>query len=127
MIPRKHEAMYPGHPLTLAVIILAKYEGNIESAFAPKRDKGGGYHCPNALADNDIPGAGDCVYQALDLIRDVYKGRISPEKAIEHARKTWQHDRTYVGHADRLVPGQEQADALAGAFLTLARRVSHKK
>lgn len=74
MIP-KHEAVYPGHPLTLAVIILAKYEGNIESAFAPLRDKEGNFQCPNALADNDIPGAGDTVYQALDLIRDVYKGQ----------------------------------------------------
>lgn len=120
---------YPGHPCTLALLILRKYPHN-ESAHVPLP----GHSCPAALSDVDIPGAGGAVYKALDLIRHVRKGTLTPDAAIQWGIDGWREDRLGGDHRDRYPEGvAEEAkvvpllrEALAKVAPTSGSAAAHK-
>ena len=117
-IPLRRHVVYPGHPLVIATFILAKYGDDLSRAF----EYAGvisDFRCPAALADNDIPGAGDCVSSALDLLHRIMKGERSPADSIEFAHKRWTAERQDCGYRDRLEPGEAQAKAIEPDFLEL--------
>jgi hypothetical protein len=70
--------VYPGHPVALAVLIMAKYP-SLEAAET-------GSHCA-ALSDQDIPGAGGNVWMALDLLRMCRQVPVS--EALELIERRW--------------------------------------
>lgn len=89
---------YPGHPCTLALLVLRKYP-QIAAAFKPTE-----HVFPEALGDSDIPCAGSAVYQALDLIRYVRNGTLTPAAAIQWGVDRWKVDASGV-YADRYEEG----------------------
>jgi len=118
MIPdREVGTVYPGHPLTIASFILRKYEGQLDVAFETSS-----HGWPNALSDGDIPGAGDAVYSALQLLKEVREGVFTPDEAVEVAIARWTKERETCGYRDRLEPGNEEARSLAPDFVDLAKR-----
>ena len=114
----RREAVYPGHPLVVATFILSKYGSELERAFVSNQ-----FGNVAALADPDIPGAGDCVMSALDLLRSIMEGEATPLQAIEAAKKKWSYERTNCGHADSLRAGEWQAAQLEPEFLELLQKV----
>ena len=84
-------AIYPGHPVTIAYIIMSKYK-NLEMAQAL------------ALGNNDIPGAGGRVNSALRLLQERNEGKGLME-LFEWADSVWNSER-FRDHKK----GQEQAD-----------------
>lgn len=72
--------VYPGHPVALAVLIMAKYP-SLEAAETKT-----GSHCA-ALSDQDIPGAGGNVWMALDLLRMCRQVPVS--EALELIERRW--------------------------------------
>lgn len=90
--------IYPGHPCTLALLVLRKYP-QIDEAFARGRE------FPNALEDSDIPGAGGAVHQALWLIGCVRKGTLTPDAAIQWGVDSWRTGRLGGDHRDRYEEG----------------------
>jgi hypothetical protein len=116
--------VYPGHPLTIATLILTKYGTSgvdLAVAFA-KHEAKDGYSCPNALADVDIPGAGDCVYNALDILQGIRTGIRTPEAAVAEAAAIWRYERA-SDYKDKLEAGEAEAKSIEGDFLLLARRI----
>ena len=81
---------YPGHPCTLALLILRKYP-DIGGASTPGR---------RALEDCDIPGAGGAVHQALWIIGCVRKGTLTPDAAIRWGIDGWREGRLGGDHRD---------------------------
>lgn len=79
---------YPGHPCTLALLVLRKYP-DIGTASTPGR---------RALEDGDIPGAGGAVHQALWLIGCVRKGTLTPDAAIRWGIDGWREGRLGGDH-----------------------------
>lgn len=117
MMILRRETVYPGHPLVVATFILSKYGDDLEKAFAPNE-----FNNAAALADGDIPGAGDCVDSALDLLRDVMDGATTPTQAIEAAKKRWSYERANCGYAEALRAGEWQAAQLEPEFLELMQK-----
>lgn len=118
-LPARHSTVYPGHPITVASFILTKYGDDLGKAF----EMTGGLHsCPRALADSDIPGAGDCVYRALSLLKRLQEGTLTPTQAIETAKKSWIEERTRCGHRDSLEPGILEAQSVEEDFLALVAK-----
>ena len=114
-IPR-HKVVYPGHPLVVATFILRKYGGDLEKAFVSNQ------HTTTALADSDIPGAGDCVSAALDLLHSIMRGETTPTQAIVISKKHWSYERANCGHAEKLRPGEAQAAEIEPEFLELMQK-----
>lgn len=97
-------AVYPGHPITLAFVIVQVYP-TFEEAF--KKTEHG---WPAALGSNDVPGAGGNVYMALDLLRNLQKG-MSAKEAFAGADASWAAcDNQGTRNVPRWREGQEQAD-----------------
>ncbi|KWT98195.1 MULTISPECIES: hypothetical protein [unclassified Variovorax] len=105
-------SVYPGHPVTIAVLIMRKYASLAE---ANELDGTSGFKM--ALTDSDIPGAGGQVHMALGLLKDVAK--LGPEQAFSRGRELWSQsvDNSY---RERERPGQALADKLKPMFLELA-------
>lgn len=101
-------AIYPGHPVTIALLIVEAYPS---LADAERKCERTGY--PAALGSADIPGAGGNVRAALRLLQSVRAGALLAE-AVEHARDYWSRcDGQATGDArlvERWRSGQEQAD-----------------
>lgn len=113
-------AVYPGHPVTLALVIVRTHE-SFEAANTYKE----GFAWPHAVGCNAVPGAGGNVHAAMDLLVRWSKGE-DLDKLVERADQTWascdgQKDgggsyaktdverRRFIG---RWNTGQEQADRL---------------
>ena len=132
----KEWSVYPGHPVTVAYLIVKIYP-NYEEAFA---GDGTVWDYPNALSDNRIPGAGGNVSSAISLLRDLResnhklsaKGKECSvwEAAMCWAAESWstcdgQAKGGYDGNSAELVKrykdrwklGQEQADRLEPLLL----------
>ena len=73
----------------------------------------------NALADSRIPGAGGCVYAALDILTLAVRDLYTPEQMIEACDLTWRRHRT-CDHPHAMLPGVEQATLLEPYFLEIA-------
>lgn len=83
---------YPGHPCTLALLILRKY-----------------------------PCSGSAVYAALDLIRHVRNGTLAPDAAIQWGVDHWKRDTDGV-FRDRYPEGvAEEASVLPALREALAK------
>jgi len=109
--------VYPGHPVTIATFILLKYKDNFQDAVTPVGD----YGFLRALTDQDIPGGGGCVHQALDLLRMVKDGRLSPEEALEHGKGMWVRRCEGGDHPEKLDAGNREAEAISEDFLRLTQ------
>jgi hypothetical protein len=101
-------AVYLGHPLTLALLIINKYKD-----FASASNMGSQF--PVALEDCDIPGAGGEVYAALDLLRSIQNGT-PVEKAVDDCMAHWKLYNA-GGHLDRVQPADIQAKVLRPKFM----------
>ena len=103
-------AVYPGHPIVLAFCIIKAFKD-----FQTASEKGTD-NTPHAVASTRIPGAGGCVYAALDLLASLHKG-VSLKAAFEDADAFW--DRTddhKVRQKACWAQGQAQADAIKPLF-----------
>jgi hypothetical protein len=103
----KEDAVYPGHAVTLALLIVHAFD-SLEAAEA----KGRNY--PAALGSHLIPGAGGNVYGALGLLRWL-KGGMGWGLALKAADDAWASCDGQFG-TDRWRKGQEQADRLKMAL-----------
>jgi len=107
--------VYPGHPLVIAVHILENYE-SYDAANTYPEDKSA-YQCPAALSDERIPGAGGCVYSALDILKCLKDGYWDVDKTIEEADKLWASiDGNAENHASVYGFGLEEAESLRDRF-----------
>lgn len=79
--------VYPGHPLVIAVAIMEHYD-SLEAANKRYRSPDG-WSCPEALSDGRIPGAGGCVYSALDLLNHIRIGHRDIDGFVEAADELW--------------------------------------
>jgi len=93
-------AVYPGHPVTIAYLIMKKYP----SLAAASEVHECGFRA--ALADNDIPGAGGRVYAAMSLLQRRAEGA-SWEELFARADEIWEGE-----HFSEHELGQEQADRI---------------
>lgn len=100
----RHNYTYPGHALVIATVIMEKYP-----SFAEVRN-GEKYGFPEALGDDDIPGAGGCVYSALDVL-----AKEDVEEAIALADYFWRGACSGC-YADRYNKGAEEAKDLEPLF-----------
>ncbi len=91
-------AVYPGHPITLAYLIVCKYNSYEEAAGIPD-----GRPYPGALGDIDIPGAGGNVHNALDVLRRAVKEKTPIEQVFAFADETW-------GYCDGMAKGGNKPD-----------------
>ena len=96
-------AVYPGHPVTLALLITHAYP-DLASADAVTE-----HGWAAAVGSSEIPGGGGEVNVALALLRKVAAG-LPVEEAIAWGDERWTASAA-GGHHDRVAPGQAQADA----------------
>ena len=98
----RYDAVYPGHPITIACFIKRKYS-SFEEASQPTSET---INFSKAVSDIAIPGAGGRVYAAMSLLRKEEEG--TPwEELFEWADYVWNTERF-----DRHSVGLEQATAL---------------
>ena len=105
--------VYPGHPLTLATAIMKVFP----SYEAANRPSGHGW-C-EALADGRIPGAGDHVGAALQVLKLGADGA-GEDAMVEYARAYWGRG-SAGGHFKNVASGQVQANAIEPHFRALAK------
>lgn len=104
--------IFPGHPLVIATIIMKCYP-SLDEAFIKKE----GHDYPNALEDQNIPGAGGNVWFALDAIRYVREGLMSIDRAVEWCNEKWdQVDDNAVRKPERYFKGIEEAREYEAVF-----------
>lgn len=106
---RDMDAVYPGHPVTIAVAIFRAYP-SIEKAFEMTV-----HGCPAALGNGDVPGAGGNAYQGLGLVRKLLDDGDGFDAHVEAGFAAWRRQVTTPVddvYRDRLGPGNEQARAL---------------
>jgi len=105
----RYDAIYPGHPITIACFIKRKY-GSFEEASKPTSEM---QPVAQAISDSDIPGGGGRVYAAMSLLRDAEKG-VPWDDIFEHADRVWNSE-----HFARHEEGLEQATALRDILKTM--------
>lgn len=108
------EAVYPGHPVVVALCIMRAFP-SLDEALAKSTHS----DSPRALTSDAVPGAGSNVWGALDLLREIQNQGWSPDQAFDRARERWIRD-TGPGtgnHENMHGPGQEQAEAWREAFI----------
>ncbi len=105
-MPPYIRAVYPGHPVTIALAIVETYTSYEDATTVDP-----GKEFSRALSNTEIPGAGGNVYNALHMLKNLEK--ISWEEAIRLADQTWAScDDQKNRYPERWKAGQEQADAL---------------
>lgn len=102
-LPNGSWPVYPGHPITVAWYIVNKYPSFEEAIKVPA-----GREFENALADNDIPGAGGEVVGALTFLKKLVDGE-PWESAVAWADARWR-DGKAGGHGRKVAPGLAQAN-----------------
>lgn len=113
----KPHCIYPGHPVTIARIIMIVFP-SLEAALAAKTKDD---ESPAALRSLAVPGAAWAVNNALTLLRSLNEG-MQPEEAIRLADQEWA---VYDGQGaspnpqmyQRFMNGQEQANDLKAAVI----------
>lgn len=101
-------AVYPGHCVTLAYLILHAFP-SLEAA----KHRSKGASCPDALSDSRIPGAGGPVYAALRVLELAFEHGV--DAALEYGDEIWRQE-TSSGYQNRREPGQLQADGIKADF-----------
>jgi hypothetical protein len=97
--------VYPGHPVTMAVILLHVYRGRLHEAWAMS-PHGPWFACENEV---NVPSAGGALGDGCDLIRYVLSGEASIDDVIAWGDRMWIGA---GGHKEQEAPGQAQADRL---------------
>lgn len=108
----RRSAVYPGHALTIAVCIMEKYNNMRSASRNAVNTKGQVFDFPAALGDEDIPGAGSCVYSALYVLE------MDTDKAIEYSHDLWKSE-CENGYSNKYKEGYEEAKALEDRFREL--------
>lgn len=107
----KDFAVYPGHPVVVAFLIMKKYQNLAEATKT-------GHSFPHALEDNDIPGAGGNIYSALSLLAELKEGK-PLGKTISKWCDQWISSK--AGGLEKYVePGDSQAKLVIPQFSELA-------
>lgn len=78
----RYDFVYPGHPVVIAYFVVSVFP-TYDEAFKPTKHN---LYC--ALGDSRIPGAGGCVYSALDVLWMLRKGKPFNE-VMAFADETW--------------------------------------
>lgn len=99
-------SVYPGHPVTVGLVIMARFKNFDE---ANDKSKSGP---PAALVSYDVPGGGGEVYQAMDLLYKIKKGA-PVEAAIKEVHDDWQAG----GHRARIEEGKAQAERFMPRYI----------
>lgn len=102
--------VYPGHPVTCALIILRAYPDDLEAAWAPWTASNPWCGCESYV---DAPTAGGALTSGCTLIRHVLDGDMTIDAAIAWGDRGWEGA---GGHSANESPGQEQADRLKQAL-----------
>jgi hypothetical protein len=105
---------YPGHPILLSVLIMDRYQS---LAHARLRDAGAIYS--NVASDWFIPGAGDAVCSALDVLELALQAQADATlKAFAEAERYWAAwERQQPGNARSAAAGRELAERAKALFL----------
>lgn len=111
-------AVYPGHPVSLAYLIMLKYPSLEAASYRPKSKDPSVQKFPRALSDGDIPCAGGNVYGALDTLKRARD--TSPEEAFEYGSDWWRRCASGSNYGNRQEAGQVQAEGIKEAFLAKA-------
>jgi len=117
-VSTKNQFTYPGQPLVIALDILDTFH-DLKSARTPSPKSG----YPAALASCDVSGAGDAVYNALDLLIDISEKKIGIEDALMWAEDRWKR---MVGpgthnHENAYQVGLERQRMVVDEFVCRAR------
>ena len=104
--------VYPGHPIILAKMIMEKYPSLLTATH-----RVGDGSTIAVLADHDIPGAGGCVWAAVDTLRYLLSKEITSEQAFIYADRYW--DRS-VSDVSKRKDGQHSADAVKNEVIKMA-------
>lgn len=99
---------YPGHPLVLAYVVMLVFGSHAE-AVAPAA-----HGWSAALGDSRVPGAGDHVAAAMDVLGIGARGG-SPDDMIAAAHAYWDAGRA-GGHVKNVDQGRMEALILESAF-----------
>jgi hypothetical protein len=97
--------VYPGHPVTCALIILLAYMQNVTAAWRPV-PKYAYLACEGEL---EVPTAGGALSSGCSLIQHVLTRRMTIDEALAWGDRGWVGA---GGHKDKEAPGQEQADQM---------------
>lgn len=105
-------AVYPGHPLITATMIMDRYESLAHANFRPE-----GKDFGNALGDNFIPGAGCAVGSALRVLQ-VAQGPGGVEAAKAIAADYWDGwERQHANNKGPAAKGRMQAERILPEFV----------
>ena len=104
--------MYPGHPVSIAYLIMLSFP---DRAAAASRKEGETF--PNALGSGAIPGAGSNVYGARDTLTHAVKYGI--EAGLSFGDDYWARSANGQNYGERYEPGQHQADNIKDKFREL--------
>ena len=96
--------VYPGHPVTCALLVLLAYPTVLAEAWAPYSKQDPWYACESYM---NTPTAGGNLSMGCDLIRYVLEGVMNIDDAIAWGDRGWGGA---GGHPQYVAPGQEQAD-----------------
>jgi len=78
-------ATYPGHPITLALVIVRTHE-----SFAEANRKERDFVWPHAVGCNAVPGAGGNVHAAMNLLARWARNEAPLDKLFELADNMWE-------------------------------------
>lgn len=106
-------AVYPGHPTSLALLIMLAFDSFAEAATPHPK-----HQFPAAVGSCTIPGAGGNAYNALELLAHGRKHGV--EAALNWGDECWRRCVGPDNFGDRYEPGQAQADAIKERFRALA-------
>lgn len=108
-------SVYPGHPLTIGVLIMKAFP-SFDEASKPE----GEWRHSAASRSSMIPGAGECVASAVEILRLVVSKTIKVEDAIDLTDRVWASvDDNVKMYPARWSEGQAQADALKSKYVEL--------
>jgi hypothetical protein len=105
---------YPGHPILLSVLIMDRYQ-----SIAHARQRAAGATYSNVASDGFIPGAGDAVCSALDVLEIALEADADAAlKAFAEAERYWAAwERQHGVNAQRAAAGRDLAERAKALFL----------
>lgn len=109
-------AVYPGHPITLAVTVMQAY-ASLESAL--ERSASDGFKA--ALTNSAVAGARGPLNAALGMLHTLQEGVLSVEEVFQWADNYW-YEETNHGYERQYAEGLNQAHTLQPLFRQLLTR-----
>jgi len=114
---RLPHAVYPGHPLVVALYAMREYPSAREALARTE------HGWPEMVGNSAIPGAGDGAHAGARLLRGIWENRVPIQTAHQVAHGIWA---AMVGpgsgnHEAKYEPGLKQAEELRELFEETAR------